>query len=208
MKDHPDWGPYVFFYKTKNGRSHRLPLTPMALELLKQRQVCAAEETMRRGFEAKSRKFVFPARSRFSKSGHYSDATDLLDDIREEIGVEKLNRHDLRRSFGAVMTSLSVPEIVKSRFLNHARSNVSDTYTQAEWAELRSWMMKIEQAILVRAPNAYNALKPVDWPPIPAPPPHVCRPPKPRTGRPPQSAKAAKAAQAGSDTQGTAGAVA
>lgn len=193
LKDHPDYGPYVFFYKTKNGRSHRLPITPMALELLKRRQVAAAEETMRRGFGAKSRPFVFPARSRFSKSGHYSDATDLLDDIREEIGVEKLNRHDLRRSFGAVMTSLQVPEIVKSRFLNHARSNITDTYTQAEWAELRSWMMKIEQAILVRAPNAYNSLKPAEWPPIPAPAPHVCRPPKPRTGRPRKMAKESEA---------------
>lgn len=184
LKDHPDWGPYVFFYKTKNGRSHRLPLTPMALELLRQRQTCAAEETMRRGFEAKSRPFVFPARSKFSRSGHYSDATDLLDDLREEIGVEKLNRHDLRRSFGAVMTSLSIDDVIKSRFLNHAHVKVTDTYTQAEWKTLREAMMKIEQSILSKAPNVYNALKPVDWPPLAAPAPHVCRPPKPRTGRP------------------------
>ena len=184
MKEHPDWGPYVFFYKTKNGRSHRMPLTPMAMELLKRRQVAAAEEAARRGFMGKSRNFVFPARSPFSKTGHYMDATDLLDDLREEIGVEKLNRHDLRRSFGAVMTAIEVPEGIKSRFLNHARTNVTETYTQAEWDLLREWMMKIEQSIIVRAPNIYNSLKPADWPPIPAPEPHVCRPPKPRTGRP------------------------
>lgn len=184
LKDHPDWGPYVFFYRTKNGRSHRLPLAPMALELLRQRQRFAAEETIRRGFEAKSRPFVFPARSKFSRTGHYMDATDLLDDLREEIGIEKLNRHDLRRSFGAVMTSLGLDETIKSRFLNHAHAKVTDTYTQAEWQLLRESMMKIEQAILSKAPNAYNALKPADWPPLPAPEPHVCRPPKPRTGRP------------------------
>jgi integrase len=184
MKDHPDWGPYVFFYKTKNGRSHRMPLTPMAMELLRRRQVAAAEESARRGFQGKSRNFVFPARSPFSKTGHYMDATDLLDDLREEVGLDKLNRHDLRRSFGAVMTSLEVPDGIKARFLNHAHANVTDTYTQAEWSLLREWMMRIEQAILVRAPNVYNSLKPVDWPPIPAPKPHVCRPPKPRTGRP------------------------
>jgi integrase len=184
LKDHPDWGPYVFFYKTKNGRSHRLPITPMVLELLKQRQRCAAHEAIRRGFHAKSRPFVFPARSRFSKTGHYMDATDLLDDLREEIGLEKLNRHDLRRSFGAVMTSLGIDEVIKSRFLNHAHAKVTDTYTQAEWQLLRESMMKIEQAILSKAPNVYNALKPADWPPLPAPAPHVCRPPKPRTGRP------------------------
>jgi integrase len=184
MKDHPDWGPYVFFYKTKNGRSHRMPLTPMTLELLKRRQVAAANEAARRGFATKSRNFVFPARSPFSKTGHYVDATDLLDDLREEIGLEKLNRHDLRRSFGAVMTAIEVPDGIKSRFLNHARTNVTETYTEAEWTLLREWMMKIEHSILVRAPNIYNSLKPTDWPPIMAPEPHVCRPSKPRTGRP------------------------
>jgi integrase len=127
MKDHPDWGPYVFFYKTKNGRSHRMPLTPMALELLKRRQIAAAEESVRRRFQGKSRSFVFPARSPFSKTGHYMDATDLLDDLREEIGLEKLNLHDIRRSFGALMTAIGVPDGIKSRFLNHASTNVTET---------------------------------------------------------------------------------
>lgn len=184
MFEHPDWGPYIFFYKTKNGRSHRLPLTPMALELMKRRQVAAAQEVIKRGFASKSRPFVFPARSRLSKTGHYSDATALLDDLREEIGVEKLTRHDLRRSFGSMMTTLDVPEAIKRRFLNHADSQVTDTYTQAEWALLREWMAKIEQAILMKAPNVYNSLRPADHPPLPAPEPHVCRPPKSRTCRP------------------------
>ena len=190
LTEDPDWGPYVFFYGTKNGRNHRMPITPMTLELLKRRQAAAADEAVRRGFGSKSRKFVFPARSRFSKTGHYMDSTDLLDDLREEINVERLNRHDLRRSFGAVMTELEVPETIKSRFLNHAKSKVTEIYTQAEWLLLRDWMRKIEQSILVKAPNVYNSLKPSDWPPIPAPPVHVCRPPKPRTGRPPKEARA------------------
>lgn len=186
--EHPEWGPYIFFNKTKNGRSHRLPLAPMALELMKRRQEAAAQEIIKRGFASKSRPFVFPAKSRLSKTGHYSDATDLLDDVRQEIGVEKLTRHDLRRSFGSMMTTMDVPEAIKRRFLNHADSQVTDTYTQAEWSLLREWMIKIEQAILMKAPNVYNSLKPADHPPLPAPEPHVCRAPKPRTGRPRKSA--------------------
>ena len=183
-----DWGPYVLFHRTKNGRSHRLPIGPMALELLRRRQTAAAEEVARRGFGSKSRQFVFPARSRFSKSGHYSDATDLLDDLREEIGVEKLTRHDLRRSFGSAMTAIDVPEAIKKRFFNHTDVDVTDLYTKAEWALLRQWMERIEQSILVTAPNVYNSLKPVAWPPIHAPAPHICRPPKPRSGRPSKGA--------------------
>lgn len=196
LKDSEDWGPYVFFYKTKNGLNHRLPITPMALELLKRRQVSAAEEVVRRGFSVKSRKFVFPARSPLSNSGHYSDATDLLDELRQEIQLEKLTNHDLRRSFGAVMASLDVPGTIKRRFFNHGKTSVTDTYTQAEWHLLREWMEKIEQAILVRAPNVYNSLKPVAWPPILAPDPHVCRPPSPRTGRPRKAPAAEFAAEA------------
>lgn len=178
------WGPHVFFYKTKNGRNHRMPIAPLALELLRQRQRAAAEETLRRGFEAKSRAFVFPARNKHSKTGHYRDASALLDELRQEIGAERLTLHDMRRSFGAVMTALNLPEVIKRRFLNHAHASVTDTYTQAEWDELRQAMGRIEQAILIKAPNVYNALKPVDWPPLPAPAPHVCRPQKPRSGRP------------------------
>ena len=180
-------GPHVFFAKTKNGRNHRLPLGPMATELLRRRQASAAEECARRGFEAKSRGFVFPARSKYSKSGHYSDASTLLDALRDEASIEKLTRHDLRRSFGAMLESLDVPEGLRKRFFNHADASVTDTYTKAEWAQLVEWMARIEQGILAKAPNVYNALKPVEWPMLPAPEPHASRPAKMRSGRPPKA---------------------
>ncbi|RNF30040.1 hypothetical protein NM04_15000 [Massilia aurea] len=179
-----DYGAHVFFARTKNGRNHRLPLGPMATELLRRRQTSAAEECARRGFEAKSRSFVFPARSKQSKSGHYSDATTLLDALRDEAGIEKLTRHDLRRSFGAMMTTMDVPEGVRKRFFNHSDASVTDTYTRAEWALLTEWMARIEQEILAKAPNVYNSLKPVDWPVLAAPEPHVSRAAKTRSGRP------------------------
>lgn len=180
---HPD-GPHVFFHRTKNGKSHRIPIGPMAEELLRRRQASAAEEAARRGFGSKSRYHVVPARHINSKAGHYSDATALLDALRDEAGIDKLTRHDLRRSFGTMMTSLDVPEGIRKRFFNHADTSVTETYTAAEWALLRDWMCRIEQAILSKAPNVYNALKPADWPMLPAPKPHVSRPAKPRTGSP------------------------
>lgn len=189
LGDDPQYGPYVFFHNTKNGRNHRMPIAPMVLELLKRRQASAAEETVRRGFGAKSRPFVFPAKNKYSKTGHYSDVKDLLGRIRDEVGLIKLNRHDLRRSFGSAMTSSGVPETIQSRFFNHSNPNVTATYNKAEWELLRTWMTRIEQAILTTAPNVYNSLKPVEWPPLAAPDPHVCIPAKPRSGRPPRDSK-------------------
>ena len=187
-----DYGPYVFFHKTKNGRNHRLPLGPMAIELLRRRQESAAREAVRRGFGSKSRRFVFPAKNKTSKTGHYTDSTDLLRRLRDEIGVERLTRHDLRRSFGAAMTAIDVPESIKSRFLNHANTKVTETYTKAEWALFLTWMKKIEQGILSTAPNVYNSLKPEDWPALASVDPHVCKPALPRSGRPNKEAKAAR----------------
>jgi len=184
LESDPLYGSYVYFHNTKNGRNHRLPIATMALELLKRRQTSAAEEALRRGFSSKARMFVFPAKNRTSKTGHYTDATDLLHRIRDEIGISKITRHDLRRSFGAVMTSVDAPEAIKRAFLNHSSPNVTADYTKAEWGQLRQWMERIEQAILLKAPNVYNSLKPVEWPPLVAPAPHVCTPIKPRSGRP------------------------
>jgi integrase len=182
-----EYGPYIFVYKTKNGRALRLPLGRMSRTLLERRQEAAAKESAERGFDKGGRRWVFPAKSKFSKTGHYTNAMDLLGRIRDEAGIVRLARHDLRRSFGAVMTTLDVPYGVKQRFLNHADGTVTDTYTRAEWMLLSEWMTKMEQYILTTAPNIYNSLKPVEWPPLKAPEPHVCASAKPRTGRPPKA---------------------
>lgn len=187
LEESGNYGPYMYLSAevAKNRKAHRLPLGRMALELLQRRRTLSAEESAKRGFDRKSRKWVFPAKSKFSRSGHYTDGSTLLKAIAAESGVEKIAPHDLRRTFGAVMTSIDVPEGIKSRFLNHSGKNsVTATYTRAEWLLLKDWIEKIEQAILSKAPNVYNSLKPVDWPPLAAPEPHVCQPAKPRSGRP------------------------
>lgn len=187
LREDNEYGAYVFFHKTKNGQSHRLPIGTMAKTLLERRQESAARETVKRGFNRDSRKWVFPAKSKFSKSGHYISSQTLLQSLRDEIGLAKLNRHDLRRSFGSMMVSLGVSEGIQKRFFNHGNTDVTARYTQAEWSLLRKEINKIEQAILSTAPNVYNSLKPADWPPLAARDPHVCIPPKPRTGRPKKS---------------------
>ncbi|MCE3608039.1 tyrosine-type recombinase/integrase [Massilia sp. P8910] len=184
-----EYGPHIRFVSTKGGKRHRLPLTPFAHALMVQRQKASVRELHDRGHGAKSRNFVFPARSKQSKTGYYSNPDDLRAAVMEEAGVLKLTNHDLRRSFGTLMTSIRVPEKIQGMFFNHAHATVTDRYNAAEWEDLRDWMCKIEQAMLMLAPNVYNALKPTDWPPLPAPDPHICRPPAPRTGRPRKESK-------------------
>ena len=149
---------YVYFHKTKNSRSHKLPLGRFAWEMLRRRQEEAAQASVELGFGRMERRYVFPRRNKNWNVGHYSDASDLLDGVREEAGIEKLTRHDLRRSFGSLMTSLEVPERITKAFLNHAGST-TDSYTPAEWRQLRDWIERIEQAALSKAPNVYERVE-------------------------------------------------
>lgn len=174
----------VFFHWTKNGLAHRLPLPECALELLRRRKTEAAAESARRGF-GKSRRFVFPAKSRFSKTGHYNDSQDLLKRLRVEADIPTLTRHDLRRTFGTTAVhAAGLSKEMVGELLNHGRTDVTDRYTEAEWSQLKAAMQRIENSLLTTAPNLYNSLKPIDWPPLQAPEPHKLAPVKPRTGRP------------------------
>lgn len=174
----------VFFYKTKNGQDHLLPLGPCGVELLRKRQEEAAETLGLKEGTHPARKWVFPARSKQNKAGHYKDAQDLLGRIREIAGIPVLTRHDLRRSFGSVLTELETPDSIQKRFMNHDQAETHNLYTAAEWKLLKRWMNKIEEAIIIRGPNVWNSLKAEDKSPLPAQPLPEVPADKPRTGRP------------------------
>lgn len=188
------YGPHIFFKSesTKNRRPHRIPLSPLLVNLIRKRSNESLERTLEKGFGRKGRQWVFPARNKYSSTGYYQDGSYLLDAIASEVGIEVLNPHDLRRSMGAVMVALSVPEAIQSRLFNHTSATPRDDpaaavtarYSQPEWALLREWAEKIQTYIFSTAPNVYNSLRPADWQPLPAQDPHVPKPPKSRSGRP------------------------
>ena len=198
LEEEGDYGPYLFLSSdvTKNRRAHRVPLGPFLVNLLKRRRDDAAEETLRRGFGRKGRKWVFPARNKASQSGQYKDAGHLLDAIAAEIDVAVLNPHDLRRTFGSIMVGLEVPNTLQSRLFNHTVSTSKDDraaavtarYSRPEWLFMREWAEKVQEHALTTAPNVYNSLKPPGHPALPARDPHIPTPPKPRTGRPKKAA--------------------
>lgn len=178
----------VFFYKTKNGLDHLLPMGPCLIELLRLRSEEAAEMIEDNKMTFQARKWVFPARNRQNRAGHYKDAKDLLDRIRDIAQIPVLTRHDLRRSFGTVLEALEAPQSVSKRFMNHDQAETHNRYTQAEWERLRKWMERIEEAILIKGPNVWNVLKPLEKSPLPAEPLPSVPEDKPRTGRPRKTA--------------------
>jgi integrase len=164
----------VFFYDTKNGQNHELPIADAALELLKQRHEITSEVYEPHGI------WVFPTASRSSKTrylalGHYSDMRSLLGYIRNDAGIKKLSMHDIRRTFGRLVDELGLPYSISKRLLNHSVSDVTFRYTNPDWQKLCDHMQRVEDSILSHAPMIYNALKPIHKAPMPDLPPPIAK---------------------------------
>lgn len=96
----------------KNGLSHRVPLTPTALEILK---------TRRQQADAKA-EYVFEGiRGKRQRRTGASPLAGVLPDFRP---------HDLRRTVSTMMASGGIPEKTIQRILNHAERGVTGIYNR------------------------------------------------------------------------------
>jgi len=106
--------------KTKNGFTHRVPLTPMALRIIEDMK------TVVEGTKEKKRplsQFVFPG----PRGGHIENVQKAIRRIRKTTGIE-FRGHDLRRTAATQMTSMGVPRSIVGKILNHAEPGVTKIY--------------------------------------------------------------------------------
>ena len=105
--------------------------------------------------------WVFPARSRRAKQGHYLDSKAILDGLRKTAAIEELRTHDLRRTFSTVAEEMASYAVLK-RMLNHrAISDVTGRYPKVDPERLMEEMARVERAILGAAPVVALALLPL-----------------------------------------------
>lgn len=146
----------LFIYDTKNRSNHILPISDGAYELLKQRKELVLEN---HSLDFKKSRFVFPARSKFSTTGHYSDANSLRDYVVKETSIKKLTMHDLRRTFGRIVEDSGIPYSAVKRLLNHrSLGDVTQKYTQVQHERLVEYMQKVECHMLKSCPKLWNIL--------------------------------------------------
>ena len=145
----------MFFYDTKNRNNHTLPICDVMFRLLSDRKELVEERYIS---NTKKHKYVFPARSKSSKTGHYSDSKELRLKLCEEAGLVKLGMHDLRRTFGRVAEELTSYSVVK-RLLNHRNTiDPTERYADPDWERLKESLQRIELNILSKSPRLYNDL--------------------------------------------------
>ena len=108
---------------TKNGRSHRVPLSPEALQTL--------SEVPRRG------EYVFASRKRPGEP--LRGYRKAFNRACASAGIENARGHDLRRTAASMMASMGVSRIVISQVLNHADRSVTSIYDRYSYdAEKRT----------------------------------------------------------------------
>jgi integrase len=103
--------------RTKNHRTHIVPLSPLALELIDEAEALAGES-----------QYLFPSPRKTDEPIGPSALSHAFRRLTANAGIRGIRPHDLRRTGATALTSerLSVSRFVVSRLLNHA-SDTGDT---------------------------------------------------------------------------------
>ena len=126
--------------RSKNGQSHRVPLSPLAQDLIK--QACAVNGDS---------PWLFPAPSCDRPIRPHSINHALYRAV-PDIGLENVTPHDLRRTAASGMTALGVPRLTVSKILNHVETGVTAVYDRHGYDNekrhaLEAWASRLEEIV-------------------------------------------------------------
>lgn len=102
--------------KTKNGLSHRVPLTSAALTIIREMKAATGDDDYS--------KFVFP-----SPKGdtHISNPQKALERIQEATEIDFVG-HDFRRTAASLMTGMGIQRLTVKKILNHVERDITAVY--------------------------------------------------------------------------------
>ena len=128
--------------KAKNGNHHRVPLSPLALKLLKELKALA-----------KDSKWLLPS----PRGNNHVIPTSIDHALRNNLekfgeNTKPFTPHDLRRTAASHMTALGISRLVVSKLLNHAENSVTavydrHAYNQEKENALKIWAKQLERIL-------------------------------------------------------------
>ncbi len=101
---------------SKNGFSHRVPLSPLALELVEALKAIAGDSEW------------LVASPYGDKSMTHRALTRAITNTRDVFGIEHFTAHDLRRTAASHMTGMGIARLVVKKILNHVESDITAVY--------------------------------------------------------------------------------
>lgn len=129
---------------TKNRYAHRIPIPGFILQIMRERRLLVGDSP-----------FVFPrvSRSKLARATHYNDPRSFLEQVKTGIKVN-FAIHDLRRTFGNVVTEMGLPDRLAKQLLNHKSGGVVGKYADQSLEQLRPVMEDVEDEMLAYATNS------------------------------------------------------
>jgi integrase len=133
--------------KAKNKMAHRVPLSPLALELLQQAKALSSDSH-----------WVLPS----PRAGKHI-TPEAVDHALRRPGLESLGftfvPHDLRRTAASHMTGAGVSRLVVSKLLNHVENGVTAVYDRHSYDRekrqaLETWSRKLGEIIGGQKPKS------------------------------------------------------
>lgn len=112
---------------SKNGRAHMVPLSPLAIKLLRELK----------GYAGKS-KYVLPSTQVLRKGdAHVTERslTKAAERAQDIVGIPKWVPHDLRRTAASQLAELGVPPHVVEKIQNHTMQGVMAVYNRYDYAK-------------------------------------------------------------------------
>ena len=124
--------------RAKNGLTHRVPLSPQAVRVLK--ALRANDSTA---------EYLFPSRRKARL--HIDHAQKAIERIAKRSGVDFCG-HDLRRTAASLMVGAGVSRLVVSKILNHVETGVTAVYDRHSYdrekrAALDLWGQRIARIV-------------------------------------------------------------
>jgi integrase len=121
----------------KNGRSHRVPLSPEAVAILAR---------LREGAEGP---WVFPSPT---ADGPIENPQKAVQRLRTCANVRNLRLHDLRRTAASHMTGMGISRLTVQKLLNHAERDVTAVYDRHSYdpekrTALEAWDRRLAEIV-------------------------------------------------------------
>ena len=129
-----------FSEKSKNSLPHRVPLSPLALELLQAAKNITGDSP-----------WIFP-----SPQTDRHITPEAVDHALRRPGLEALGfkfvPHDLRRTAASLMTGMGISRLVVSKILNHVERGITAVYDRHSYDRekrqaLESWALKLKAIV-------------------------------------------------------------
>ena len=125
--------------KTKNGLSHRVPLTTPALRIIRK---------MRSALGDSESRFVFPSPK---NDMHISNPQKALQRIQKATQIDFVG-HDFRRTAASMMTGMGISRLTVKKILNHVESDITAVYDRHSYDSekreaLETWSQRLMRIV-------------------------------------------------------------